>query len=277
MQNEMTEYLERVRQTKAANTHATYKQSLDLFAKTCTKDVLSIQNDDLQRFAQERRAAGDGQRTVHNRFLHVVIGLRAVGNRNLPGRSAFPRKTERLPEQYSGTELTKLLVAATPEEKLLVEMFLCSGMRNKEVANLQVADLDFESSVIRIRVKENWQPKGGKEREVALPQWLTKKLAARCVGKKPEDLLFANREGTVDRNLLRVVKRVAVRAGLKGRVDVHKFRSTSICQRLRSGWSLQDTMSAAGHSDLATVKRYLAVASRDQMQQMSEKAFAQGG
>lgn len=276
MRNEMAEYLERVRQTKAANTYTTYKQSLDLFAAGCSKNPQDVTNDDLQRFAKDRGAAGDGQRTVHNRFLHVAIFLRAVGNRGVPGRAQFPRKTERLPEQYSGRELNALLAAAPPEERLLVEVLLCSGMRNGEVAHLQASDVDFDSSIIRIRIKENWQPKGGKERDVALPQWLTKKLSEHAAGKKPEDLLFPNTKGTVDRNLLRVVKRVAGRAGLRGRVDVHKFRSTSICQRLRSGWSLQDTMSAAGHSDLATVKRYLAVASRDQMQKMSEKAFAQG-
>lgn len=276
MRNEMAEYLERVRQTKAGNTYATYKQSLGLFAAGCSKNAIDVTNDDIQKFAQTRRAAGDSQRTVHNRFLHVAIFLRAVGNKNLPGRSAFPRKVERLPEQYSRHELRALLSSSEPGEKLLVELFLCSGMRNGEVAHLQVCDVDFDSSVIRIRVKDGWQPKGGKEREVALPRWLCEKLKVRAAGKKSTDLLFPSTTGTADRNLLRVVKRVAVRAGLTGRIDIHKFRSTSICQRLRSGWSLQDTMSAAGHSDLATVKRYLAVASRDQMQKMSEQAFAQG-
>src|SRR2546430_1579026 len=83
---------------------------------------------------------GDGARTVFSRFLHVCIFLRAMGHRNLPKRSSFPRKVERLPEEYNGKQLTALLNAATPGERLILELLMCSGMRNQEVANLHVAD-----------------------------------------------------------------------------------------------------------------------------------------
>jgi len=273
MRQAIDRYLETVRQTKAASTYVTYKQSLDLFAKSIVKDASDVSSDDLQEFVKARKAAGDGARTVHNRFLHVVIFLRACGNKNLPKRSAYPKKFERTPEEYSPRQLSLLLEAATDEEKLLVEVFLCSGMRNKELANLQVGDLDFEASALKIRLKEHWAPKSGREREVPLPRWLSEKLYKFRTGKRPDEFVFPNSQGGANHNLLRIVKRVARRAELGGRVDCHKFRSTFACQLLRSGASVQDVMQQVGHNSLTTTTRYLALANRTAAQQKAEQAF----
>ncbi len=60
-------------------------------------------------------------------------------------------------------------------------------------------------------------------------------------------------------HLLRIVQRVARRAGITGvRVDDHKFRSTAITRWLREGYTVPEVVQMAGHSDMATIMRYAA-------------------
>jgi integrase len=261
-------YLDQVRQTKSAGTHTAYRYSLRLFESQCRKEPSAVTGEDLLTFAEWRRKQGDAERTIHNHLLRTSIFLHAAGSQ-LSFAAYLPKAANRIPEEYSIKQVNAMLNAAREDERLILEVFLCAGVRNKELANLEKADIDFEASTIRIRVKENWRPKNGQEREIAVPRWLTENLAT-----KPPGVLFRNSLGKPNANLLRTVKAVAARAGMTGRVDCHKFRSTAICQWLRSGYSLQDTMAAAGHNNLVTVQHYLAVANRKHMQEMSERAFA---
>jgi integrase len=65
--------------------------------------------------------------------------------------------------------------------------------------------------------------------------------------------------GGVDAHLLRIIKRVAKRAGLTDiRVDDHKFRSTAITRWLREGNSVPDVMAWVGHKSPTTILRYAA-------------------
>ena len=73
------------------------------------------------------------------------------------------------------------------------------------------------------------------------------------------------------------MKRVAARAGVTGRVDDHKFRSTAITRWLRDGNSVQDVMLWVGHKDLNTILRYAAKLNvrKAETLQKASGAFAQ--
>jgi integrase len=73
-----------------------------------------------------------------------------------------------------------------------------------------------------------------------------------------DDLVFPSKYGLVDEHLIRIVKRVASRAGVKGRVDNHKFRSTAITIWLRDGRTVPEVMSYVGHVSPKTILRYAA-------------------
>ena len=79
----------------------------------------------------------------------------------------------------------------------------------------------------------------------------------------PDDkLVFPNINGTPDGHILRVLKRVAKRAGLSGRVDDHKFRATA-ATRWSKAFAPQEVQYLLGHKDIQTTMRYLAVSNMD--------------
>jgi integrase len=71
-------------------------------------------------------------------------------------------------------------------------------------------------------------------------------------------LIFPSAGGVVDTHLIRITQRIAALAGIKGRVDNHKFRATAITFWLRAGNTIFDVMAWAGHGSSATVQRYAA-------------------
>jgi integrase len=78
----------------------------------------------------------------------------------------------------------------------------------------------------------------------------------KALGASDNDLIFPNREGNPDNHLLRIVKRVAKKAKVTGRVDDHKLRSTAITLWLQDGNTVPDVMRWVGHVDQKTILRY---------------------
>jgi integrase len=174
----------------------------------------------------------------------------------------WPPKPEREPEEYTELEIEKLLTFAQTEERLVLNCFLCVGLRSGELAHSTYADIDCLHSTWTVRGKENWDTKtDGSQRHIPIPEWLTKKIGERQAkgGRKKSDLIFFNEKGGANLHLLRIVKRVAKRAKMTEiRVDDHKFRSTAISRWLRAGNSVQDVMAWVGHKSLSTILRYAA-------------------
>ena len=79
-----------------------------------------------------------------------------------------------------------------------------------------------------------------------------------ALNRKDSDLIFPAPRGGVDEHLIRIVKRVADRAKVEGRVDDHKFRSTAITIWLRDGRTVPEVMAYVGHLNPATILRYAA-------------------
>jgi len=74
--------------------------------------------------------------------------------------------------------------------------------------------------------------------------------------KTNHDLVFPNSLGKPNGHLIYVVKRVAKKAGITGRVDNHKFRSSAICRWLRAGVTVYDVADYVGHESPAMILRY---------------------
>jgi integrase/recombinase XerD len=157
---------------------------------------------------------------------------------------------------YRPDELMALFAAATPEEWLLFQFFLCSGAREQEVMNAEWNDIDFVDGLFTVRAKANWKPKDYEEREIPLPDFLLAKLKERMLTTKGP-LLFPTKNGKPDGHFLRVLKNLAKRAGLAGEFKLHKFRKTYATLQHRGGVDARTIQKRLGHSDLSTTLAYL--------------------
>src|SRR6266436_127553 len=256
-------YLAEVEANKAVATWRAYTRTLELFLESCKRlNVADVRREDMLAFKTFLKKEELGERTTYNHFLNMMTFVKWCGHSVGVKKNDWPAKPEREPEEYHLDEIEKLWKAATDGERLLLNAFLNTGMRNGEVANLRYADLDFRNSLWTVRPTDGHNLKNEEsQRVIPVGEWLTKKIMERKVEqrRKESDLVFPAPEGGVDKNLLHVLKRVAKRAGVSGgRVDNHKFRSTAITIWLRDGRTVPEVMAYVGHRNPATILRYAA-------------------
>jgi integrase len=272
-------YLEETEANKSRATWLAYNRSLGLFKESCRRwNVDDVRREDLLAFKTYLRKQNDfGDRARYNHFLNVAVFFKwakhpliAMGVR----KNDWLPKPERDAEEYSQEEIESLLTAAAStyrgqnkakgvmkDDRLLLNAFLCSGLRDGEMSHLSYGDIDDKHSLWLVRPKAGHNLKT-KESQRAVPvgEWLTKRIMEqkKTEGKQNDDLIFPNTKGAADEHLLRILKRIAAKAGLTGRVDQHKFRSTAITTWLRNGCTVPDVMRFVGHRDPVTILRYAA-------------------
>ncbi|MGC1684131.1 MAG: site-specific integrase [Candidatus Acidiferrales bacterium] len=271
---------------KKHKTYLAYTRSTEYFLQFCRKATIeTVDRKDMLNFKIFLKGKGLGKRSVHNNFLNAMIFLKWAKIEHGVLKRDWPPKPERDPEEYTDEEITKLLDTADDDERLLLSSFLCSGFRSGEVANFTYADINFATNIWRVEMKEEgegaeWDAKTQTSyRYLTVPAWLNQKLEHRMKARhaKRTDLVFPASMGGVNSHLLRIVKRVAKRAGLMDiRVDDHKFRSTAITRWLREGNSPQDVMAWVGHKSLVTILRYAAKVrlEKPETQQKAHSPFA---
>jgi integrase/recombinase XerD len=268
----VAEYLEDVKVKQQTNkptsfnrhsTFGVYSTALTYFLESCHKLTLEeIDRRDLLKYAGFLRADKEqGPRSVNHKFGIVMSFLKAHGIRGLVDKNDWPRYTQQEPEVYEREELDTLFAACDPDERLWFEFFLMTGMREQEVMFTYWSDGNFAASTVRVTHKPDrgWSPKAYKEREIPIPEKLTKSLKAwKAKAAKECSLLFPTAGCKPKRDFLDSLKAVAKRAKLeKEDCWLHKFRSTFATRCLWAGVDLRTVQLWLGHSDIESTMRYL--------------------
>jgi integrase len=179
---------------------------------------------------------------------HPIIGLKDA-----------PDYVEQEIRCYTQADLDALFAACNADERLLFEFFLYTGCREGEVQHAEWEDLIRGCRVLLVREKKqwNWKPKGRKERQILIPDFLATELQAR----RSTGLIFPNEETKrPEGHLLRKLKAVVERAKLKatyGSWTLHVFRHTFGTMHLQSGVDPRTVQKWMGHADLSTTMQYL--------------------
>jgi len=254
-------FVAEIKISRKPKTDQAYKQTLDLFLECCPKrHVEEVERDDLIKFAAWLRDARKlSPRTVWNKFGLAVIFLKKSGRRGLVAKSDWPQFVEAEPEMYEQEDLDAFFAACEPDERVLFETFLMSGLREQEVEHLEWTDVNFARGTLTVRQKPQYGfiPKTYEEREVPIPDKLVTSLK-RWKQKSTSSLVFPASNGDPDGHLLRYCKAVAKRSGLDSRDWwLHKFRSTFATTALRGGVDLRTVQLWLGHKNLQSTMRYL--------------------
>jgi integrase len=268
--SKVADYLAEVEAVKAWKTYTDYRSRLENhFLKSCKKTFLAeVGRADLLAFKtylmKESELSPSSQ---FNSFLSAMIFLKWAKHKVEIKTSEWPKYTKRKVEEYSLDEVKALLANTNAEGRLIMLCLLSSGMRNNELAHLTYGDVDFDHSVWGVNAKDGWTPKTAKgTREVPVPEWLTAELKARkeAAGAKNNDYVFPTAKG-INKGKVRergfstdFIKTAAKKAGVEGRADCHKFRSTAATNWLRSQTSMPDAMAFMGHAHADMMQRYAA-------------------
>jgi integrase/recombinase XerD len=197
-------------------------------------------------------------------FYHFLI-YRNILNYDPTELLESPKIGLRLPEVLSVEEINKIVEAidlSKPEgqrNKAIIEMLYGSGLRVSELINLQLSKLYLDEGYMLV------DGKGSKQRLVpispeALKQTNLWKMDRNLLNIKKgnEDFVFLNRRGTkLTRDMVfKIVKDLAILAGIRKNVSPHTFRHSFATHLLENGANLRAIQQLLGHESITTTELY---------------------
>ena len=155
----------------------------------------------------------------------------------------------------------KLLIRAarSQRDRVLIETLYAGGLRISELVALTWADV-IEREVHGADVLQlSVMGKGGRTRQVLLPQVVSRSLRALRGDAGANDPIFASRTGArlTERAVNYMMKRTAERAGIEAPVSPHWLRHAHGSHALDRGATLPQVQSTLGHANVATTSAYL--------------------
>jgi site-specific recombinase XerD len=214
----------------------------------------------LAEYAAELGAARPGR--VPRRLAPATVGRKlaavrsllryTLGSTRVPELAFAAKRPRRLPDAPKAAEVDDLLDGVESEGPLgsrnraLVELVYSAGLRSQEAVDLDLADVDFEQEIVRVRGK------GAKERVVPLGEEAALRLASYLHEARPalargaENALFLSRRG-------RRLNTSTLRRLLP---HPHRLRHAFATHLLEGGADLRTIQELLGHSSLSTTQVY---------------------
>lgn len=145
-------------------------------------------------------------------------------------------------------------------DKAILELMYATGARVSEVASIKVNWINFDYGYIRC------QGKGSRQRIVPMGAEASKSIRRYLQEVRPflvkiegdEPLLFLSRTGKKLRreNIWSVVKKYAIKAGIRSNVSPHTLRHSFATHLLEGGADLRSVQEMLGHSNISTTQIY---------------------
>jgi integrase/recombinase XerC len=176
-----------------------------------------------------------------------------------------PRQERKLPHFLSEKDLARLLeapAAGTPyclRDRAILETLYSAGLRVSELTGLDLADVDLDSGLAKVRGK-------GKRERLALlgPQslsslkaWITERdtMAPKA---RFQPALFLNKNGTrlTSRSVGRLLEKYLALVGLDPKASPHTLRHSFATHLLDRGADIRSVQELLGHRSLANTQIY---------------------
>jgi site-specific recombinase XerD len=248
----------------ADSTRRAYASDLRGFSDWLEVRGLAVEDVDVRvlvDYASELGRARNGlaPATIARKLAAVRSFLRfTLGPTRVPDASLAPKRPQRLPEAPKREQVEELIDSVDGDGALglrnraLVELVYSAGLRSAEAVGLDLADVDFEQELVRVRGK------GGKERIVPLGEEAAHVVARYLREARPElarganDALFLSTRGRrLDTSTLRRLL-----------PHPHRLRHSFATHLLEGGADLRTIQELLGHSSLSTTQVYSHVDAR---------------
>jgi integrase/recombinase XerD len=261
----------RVEKGLSKNTLVAYQidlEKLSRFAKAQSKDLLSLERDDVKAFIQHLHESGlearsIGRTLVTVRNLYKFLLLDGYLKRDPSANIETPKSWQSLPKFLISEEVESLLQSpdtTTPtglRDKAMLEVLYATGVRVSELVALKVSDLNLDVGILTTLGK------GSKERTVPIGksaiEWVKRYLPVRSkvLRDKTSPILFVNSKGQpLSRSLFwKIIVGYGEKAKI-GHITPHLLRHSFATHLLENGADLRSVQMMLGHSDISTTQIY---------------------
>ena len=177
-----------------------------------------------------------------------------------------PKIGRKLPDTLSTIEINTLIAAidlSAPQgerNRTIIETLYGCGLRVSELITLKMSDLFFDEGFIKVTGK------GDKQRFVPIGESTITYIniyrndirVHQEINPFAKDTLFLNRRGRplTRAMIFTIVKRLAVKAGIKKTISPHTFRHSFATHLLENGANLRAIQQMLGHESITTTEVY---------------------
>ena len=197
-------------------------------------------------------------------FYHFLI-YRDILDNDPTELLETPKIGLRLPEVLSLNEIDNIVAAIDlsksegQRNKAIIEVLYGSGLRVSELIGLQLSKLYLDEGYMLV------EGKGSKQRLVPISPQAIKQIGLWKIDryllnikKGNEDFVFLNRRGAkLTRDMIfKIVKELAVLAGIRKNVSPHTFRHSFATHLLENGANLRAIQQLLGHESITTTELY---------------------
>ncbi len=194
-----------------------------------------------------------------------------------PKISRIPRNILSLTEVKALLSQPDLKTFEGLRDRAMLELFYSTGIRRRELVNLDIYDIDIQEDTLFIR-----HGKGAKDRVVPLGRWaivyLKRYLEERKTIAKPDNALFLS-PFTGKRICYQLFDRLAGeyarRAGIVKQVSCHTLRHACAVHLLEGGADIRSIQELLGHRSIESTEIYLSL-SKEQLKKVHKKSHPRG-
>lgn len=251
-------------QKRAHATILAYGKDIDQLVRFLSdmgkKRLAEIQKEDLEGFLKKLAADGYTPKSLSRKINSIKTFYRFLKNNgNLPNNPAseitHPKYEVKPPRILSKLEYRALRDACKSDARTyaIVELFLQTGIRIGELANIKLEDIKDHELLVR--------PQEGHAQRVVPLNKAAKGALDEYLSLRPKvqnESLFVTKTGRplLVRNIRTTIDRYFKLAGIEN-AKVNDLRHTFIAHHLMSGTPLTVISKLVGHKRLSTTEKYL--------------------
>ncbi len=279
----LTEYIQRfitwLADEKGYSPHTiiNYQRDLFEFADETGReaDVDSLDSRIIRNFVYslnlKNKSSSVARKLSALRTFFKFLEQENVIRHNPMGSISMPKQERHIPVFLSVDEVFALLESPGPgdtfaaRDRAILELLYSTGMRVSELVACNMASLDFDSEMVRVRGK------GNRERMIPIGKPAIKTLQAYFVerqellrnrlqqGKKIDrDAVFLNNRGNriTTRSVERLIAGYGQKSGIDKPVTPHVLRHSFATHLLEMGADMRSVQELLGHVSLSTTQKY---------------------
>ena len=248
-----------------------HRQLLAQHSKTIDEKLISCEQLTVREFlaylyAQNYTKSTTARKLATLRSFYKFLIRRGLVSQTPLQQIRTPKQEKRLPKCLDLEQVQKLMDAPgdadilSARDKAMLEVLYSSGIRVSELVELDMADIDLQEGVLRVKGKgrkDRLTPIGS-QAIAAVQRYFEMRMMEPKLQSKTTGRVFLNKHGDSlsTRSVRRKLDKYLVSAGLDPGISPHTLRHSFATHLLNNGADLRSVQELLGHQSLSTTQVY---------------------